>query len=260
MEWTEEAEEAIKKVPFFVRKKVRARVEDDVGKAGKGRVSLSDVRLSQKKYLARMSDEVKGYQLEACFGAGGCPNRAVVGGKLMERLEKALREAEIRKFLEKNVTGGLKHHHEFRVAVADCPNACSQPQIRDLGIIGALEPDVGSNPCTLCGACAEACREEAATLGEAGDVPVIELNRCVKCGRCIDVCPTGTLAAKRSGYRVQVGGKLGRHPRLAMEFPGIYTEDEVIEILHRCLRFYKEKSTQGKRFAELFHHVKDLGL
>jgi dissimilatory sulfite reductase (desulfoviridin) alpha/beta subunit len=204
--------------------------------------------------------KIKGYQLESCFGAGGCANRAIDGERLMERLEKALREAVLRRFLEKNVQSGLKYHHEFRVAVADCPNACSQPQIRDLGIIGALEPDVGSNPCTLCGACAEACREEAVTLGQTEDVPVIDMNRCVKCGRCIDVCPTGTLLAKRGGYRVLVGGKLGRHPRLAMELPGIYAEDEVIEILHRCLSFYKKKSTHGKRFAELLQDAADLGL
>ena len=28
----------------------------------------------------------------------------------------------------------LKFHHEFRVTVADCPNSCSQPQIKDIGI------------------------------------------------------------------------------------------------------------------------------
>ncbi|MGD9034014.1 MAG: PCP reductase family protein, partial [Desulfobacteraceae bacterium] len=77
MQWSAEAEAAIKKVPFFVRKRVRARVEDEAQQAGKTQVSLADVRLTQKRYLAKMSDEVKGYQLETCFGPGGCPNRAI---------------------------------------------------------------------------------------------------------------------------------------------------------------------------------------
>ncbi|MDP6178566.1 MAG: PCP reductase family protein, partial [Desulfatiglandales bacterium] len=90
MKWTLEAQAAITKIPFFVRKKVRARVEGEARKAGKTTVSLSDVRLTQKRYLARMSDEVKGYQMETCFGAGGCPNRAIDSDKLVERLEEVL--------------------------------------------------------------------------------------------------------------------------------------------------------------------------
>jgi len=35
MKWAPEAEVAIKKVPFFVRKKVRARVENEATVAGK---------------------------------------------------------------------------------------------------------------------------------------------------------------------------------------------------------------------------------
>jgi hypothetical protein len=35
MEWSPEAEAAIKKVPFFVRKRVRSRVEQDAKQAGK---------------------------------------------------------------------------------------------------------------------------------------------------------------------------------------------------------------------------------
>ena len=40
MKWMKEAEEAIKKVPFFVRKKVKARVEKEAGEAGKPVVSV----------------------------------------------------------------------------------------------------------------------------------------------------------------------------------------------------------------------------
>ena len=58
MQWTQEAEAAIKKVPFFVRKKVRSRVEEESRQAGKTTVSLTDVRLTQKRYLARMGEEI----------------------------------------------------------------------------------------------------------------------------------------------------------------------------------------------------------
>ena len=31
-------------------------------------------------------------------------------------------------------------HHEFRVSLSACPNACSRPQIVDIGLIGAVTP------------------------------------------------------------------------------------------------------------------------
>ena len=77
----------------------------------------------------------------------------------------------------------------------------------------------------------------------------IDRQRCMACGKCILACPTGTLDEKASGYRVLLGGKLGRHPRLARELPGIFTEQEVLQIVDACLALYKRKSRGGKRFA-----------
>jgi dissimilatory sulfite reductase (desulfoviridin) alpha/beta subunit len=252
MEWTPEAEAAIKKVPFFVRKRVRKRVEEEAKQAGKGIVTLAEVKATQKRYLHRMGDEVKGYQIETCFGPARCLNRAVDDDKLVQRLEDILKKAKLRAFLEKNVEGGLKHHHEFRVSVADCPNACSQPQIRDMGIIGAAEPTTTDEGCTLCEACVQSCQEDAITLNEDEEIPVVNYDRCVRCGQCIRECPTGTIALGPTGYRVLLGGKLGRHPRLAEELPGIYSEDEVVQILQECLHFYKKHSKHGERFAAIF--------
>jgi anaerobic sulfite reductase subunit C len=252
MKWSPEAEAAIKKVPFFVRKRVRARVEQEAKEAGKGLVTLAEVKATQEHYLQKMSDEVKGYQIETCFGPGGCPNRAVPSDRLIERLEARLEKGQLRAFLEKSVGGPLKHHHEFRVTVADCPNACSQPQIKDLGILGAMEPEVTDEACTLCEACVEVCKEAAVTLDKEMEVPLIDHDLCVRCGLCIKGCPTGTIALGPTGYRVMLGGKLGRHPRLAEELPGLYSENGVVDILEACLDFYKKKSKGGKRFAQIY--------
>ena len=148
MKWSTEAEAAIKKVPFFVRKRVRKRVETEAAAEGKHAVTLTEVKTTQKRYLNRMESEIKGYQLDTCFGPNGCPNRANQSDLLVEKIESLLKEADLLSFLKKRVKGPLKFHHEFRVTVAECPNACSQPQIKDIGVIGACTPELTDAACT----------------------------------------------------------------------------------------------------------------
>ena len=252
MKWTPEAEAALKQVPFFVRKRVRARVENEACDAGRDRITLSDVKATQARYLSGMQSEIKGYQLDTCFGPSGCPNRAVVSESLLARVETVLKAADLLSFLKSRVPGDLKFHHEFRASLADCPNACSQPQIKDIGIIGAAVPETTNDTCSQCGACTESCSEQAIATADGGGPPRIDTPRCLNCGQCVRVCPTGTIAEGWSGFRVQLGGRLGRHPRLARELPGIFNEDQTIEILQACLELYKTRSRHGERFAHLF--------
>jgi dissimilatory sulfite reductase (desulfoviridin) alpha/beta subunit len=250
MKWTAEAEDAIKKVPFFVRKRVRSRVEKEAQGEGKPLITLAEVKATQARFLSKMETDIKGYQIETCFGSGGCPNRAHAGDELMQRLEALLAEENLLEFLKKEVKGPLKYHHEFRITLADCPNACSQPQIKDIGIIGACVPEITKIPCSQCEACVEACREQAISL-ETG-FPEIHSDRCLCCGQCMQVCPTGTLAAGTRGYRVLLAGKLGRHPKLARELPCVFSEEAVLSIVKECLSFYRLHSRGGERFAEIF--------
>jgi len=253
MKWSPEADDSIRKVPFFVRKKVRTRVEKEAREAGKQVVTLADVKATQARYLKNMSSEIKGYQLDTCFGPNGCPNRAVISDGLLQKIEILLKKEDLLGFLKANVKGDLKFHHEFRVTLADCPNACSQPQIKDIGIIGACAPGLTAEACSLCEACVEACKEDAITLNSEEEAPQIDMDRCLYCGKCMQACPTGTIAESRRGYRVQLGGKLGRHPRLARELPGFYSEEQVLLIVKECLQFYKQNSKKGERFGEIFN-------
>jgi hypothetical protein len=45
-----------------------------------------------------MDQEVRGFQVETCFGPGGCPNRASAVENMAERLEALLRRKNLRDF------------------------------------------------------------------------------------------------------------------------------------------------------------------
>jgi dissimilatory sulfite reductase (desulfoviridin) alpha/beta subunit len=251
MRWTAEAEAALKKVPFFVRNRVRSRVQEDALKKGKQRVTMVEVRAAKERFLTGMQAEVRGHQIDTCFGATGCPHAVAPDWELTDRLEELLQQAELLEFFKSQGIQELRFHHQFRVAVAGCPNACSQPQIKDIGIIGALQPIRTDEFCTTCETCVNSCRESAINLESQIPGPIIDTQCCVACGSCIPVCPTGTLAVQAQGYRIQLGGKLGRHPRLARELPGIFDTAAILEIVGACIDFYKSVSKQGERFGDI---------
>ena len=260
MKWTEEAEKAIKKVPFFVRKKVKTRVEAEAMASDRKEVTILDVKTTQKKYLTNMSSEIKGFQLDACFGLNGCPNRAIESNNLFNSLENLFVKEDILKFLRQSIGDNIKFHHEFRITLADCPNACSQPQIKDIGIIGASIPEITKNDCTLCGQCVDICKENAIILNEKECMPEIDYDLCIKCGLCIKACLTETISEKKAGFRILLGGKLGRHPRLAEEIPGIFNQDQTLKIVKKCIDYYKKTSKKGTRFADIYYNKSGISL
>ncbi len=110
MKWTSKAEAAVKKVPFFIRKKVRSRVENDAAAAGKENISLADVKATRARFLAKMSSDIMGYQVDTCFGSGGCPNRANDGDSMLQKIEKLLEKEDLLCFLKQRIIGDLKFH------------------------------------------------------------------------------------------------------------------------------------------------------
>jgi dissimilatory sulfite reductase (desulfoviridin) alpha/beta subunit len=255
MKWTKQAEEAVSRVPFFVRKRVKKKVEEEAERRGATEVKLEHVQTSQKRFLGEMEKEVKGYQIETCFGPGGCPNRAVSDDSMAQKLEEMLSRKNLKSFLKERVQGPLKMHHELRISISDCPNGCSRPQIVDVGLLGASMPTVSEESCSRCGSCIESCKEDALSLPDDADAPLIDPTECLSCGQCIRGCPSGTLREARSGYRILVGGKLGRHPQLARELGGIHSPGRTLEIINRCIDFHMQHNVSGERFGEILNRT-----
>jgi len=233
-----------------------ARVENDAKQRGLTVITTGARKTAKTACRSNLTREVKGYQIDTCFGQDGCPNRANMSVPLIGKLEEIFKEENLLAFLKTKVRGDLKTHNEFRVAIAECPNACSQPQIKDIGIIGACLPQFTDEECSLCNACVDVCREKALVITDnAIGRPILDHSLCLQCGQCGGVCPTGVIKKGLTGFRVLLGGKLGRRPRLAKELSGIYNEENVIEIVKACIRFYKKHNRQGERFAENFMEV-----
>ncbi|MBI4765764.1 MAG: 4Fe-4S binding protein [Deltaproteobacteria bacterium] len=257
MKWSKEADQAVSRVPFFVRKRVRKKVEEEAERTGSRMVTLDHVQNSQKRFLSEMDQEVKGFQVETCFGPSGCPNRAVEGEGIAQELEQGLLKRDLKTFLKEKVQGPLKIHHEFRVSISCCPNACSRPQIVDFGIIGVSRPKITDEPCSQCRACIDVCKEEAVNLEESAESPLIDFDKCLSCGQCISVCPTGTLQEVSQGFRVLVGGKLGRHPQLGKDLGKIYSKEEMLQVLNQYLDLYQSRNQRGERLGEILKRLED---
>ncbi len=197
-----------------------------------------------------MSEELAGWVVETCKGpVEGCANRAAIDDGLGAAVSARFAAHDFGTALRAMVKGRVKRRHEFRVAIADCPNACSRPQIADVGLIGAAEPRLTPETCHQCMGCVHACREGAVT--HPGLLPIIDGSRCLRCGTCARLCLSGTLQVGRRGWRLQVGGRLGRHPRLAVELPGLLSSPGALAAVDCCIEHYLREARGGERFGEV---------
>lgn len=255
MKWTAEAEDRIRKVPFFVRRKVRKQVEKEAVSSGDAVVDVIHLEACRQRYMSDRHHQTRGYDIEQCFGADQCPHRAVDFGDIYSRIEDALRDRELEKFLLETVKGPIKMHHAFRVSISGCPNCCSRPQIVDFGLAGASVVKITEEECSQCGLCFNACREKGLKQDNETGRPVLDKQRCLMCGDCSGTCPTGTIMVAEQGFRVMLGGRLGRHPQFAKELPGVYSHDEVVDILGQTIDHFKANNRGGERLGDIINRT-----
>jgi len=146
---------------------------------------------------------------------------------------------------------------KFKIAMAGCPNYCSNPYIDDFGIIGAMSPRIIPERCIGCGTCARICRGRAISQknGEKNEVPVIDDNKCIICGWCIKNCPADAIEAIKQGFSIIVGGKSGRKPRLANKIAEIVSEEEMFKVLERTLEYAKKNAKGAERLCNLIDRL-----
>ena len=188
------------------------------------------------------------FQIEPCRAASGCPNSNIDAGPLIASMEETFRRLDFTARLRDRLAGGqILFHHIFRVSISGCPNACSRPQIADFGLVGQVEPQLEHEACTGCGACIMACPEGVIAL--EGGTPVLNRKRCLLCGNCIRACTPRALHTGRKGLSIMVGGRLGRHPRLALRLADLASTEEAVSRLTELCDVYLKTARPGERFG-----------
>jgi dissimilatory sulfite reductase (desulfoviridin) alpha/beta subunit len=191
------------------------------------------------------------HDVRLCRGTeseGGCPHGLDVAEGFGQRLDAVIRATGWPEFLLERRPRPHRHH-AFSVAVSACPNGCSRPHIADVGLIRACVPSLDPTSCTGCGECAESCPDAAMDM--ASGLPDIDAAACLRCGHCVRACPTGAMGRAEAGWRVLLGGRLGRRPALGAELPGLHDDTAALAVLERGLRLFMGRYGEFARFGLL---------
>ncbi|HJK48549.1 MAG TPA: nitrite reductase, partial [Methanocorpusculum sp.] len=54
---------------------------------------------------------------------------------------------------------------------------------------------------------------------------------CLDCGTCVRSCIYGILESQPQSYRITLGGRRGRHPKVGMHLITVNTEDAAVQVI-----------------------------
>ena len=173
--------------------------------------------------------------ITACPGRLVCPRGIIDSPSLARKVD--------REFYGKPVP------HKFKIGISGCPNNCIKAEENDAGIKGWIEPIWNADTCTPCGVCEAACLLKAISM--ENDMLIIDRKLCIGCGRCIAACPRESLTEEFRGFRLYVGGKIGRIPSLGKKILGVLeTEEDTVAALAAVIEFFRKHGKTRERFAE----------
>lgn len=140
-------------------------------------------------------------------------------------------------------------HGKFKISFAGCPSDCTRAKGTDIGFIGEVEPKWSSTKCIGCGLCAKACLEGAIVSDKKTGKPVYDISKCIFCGDCIKVCPTSSWHSGRIGCGLYVGGRWGRHPRMADFITHLFPVKNVTAVIKKTIDWYIENGKMRERIG-----------
>jgi anaerobic sulfite reductase subunit C len=136
---------------------------------------------------------------------------------------------------------------KIKFAVTGCPNSCAKPQENDLGVMGIRMPAINTDACSGCGTCTFMCPEKAIVL-ENEKIKILR-DKCNLCGACVGTCPSDLITEEWTGYRILVGGKIGKHPKLGTELTDAKSPQEALAIFRKIIKWAKKNTRTGERLG-----------
>lgn len=145
------------------------------------------------------------------------PSRVTAVNDLKAEIEDMLRKLNVSgRILEKLSDGSPRRpHNRFSVSLSGCVNSCAMPETKSFGVAMVFTPEITEKTCSECFACVDACRRGALVIRDGA--PHLDINLCDYCPDCVEVCPTGTLISCRQGFKIFIGGRLGRFHQFGYE-------------------------------------------
>jgi len=286
MEWEGDAVDVFASllIADSTREGAKVHAETIARRAGHDRVNRDDMEKTRKAYYGRTSEEVRLREFEnrakrtgasvaklrqqmeqaareilkrdidlftviACRAEPAARNFDPWELKL--EIEHRLRELDITRIITDKLSlkRPISNHHKFIVSLAACTNGCVTPETRSFGLSGVVKPRINDNECSECYLCVDGCKQNAIILRKGR--PEIDFNACDYCGHCIKVCPTRVFDPEQTGFRVFVGGRLGRFHQPGFVLFRITDKATVMKALESVVSLIKDEAIGEENIGNL---------
>ena len=146
--------------------------------------------------------------------------------------------------------GKVKLPHKFKIGIGGCPNSCMKPTLNDIGIEGCKVFEFDPAKCNGCKKCAIEANCPSKAVSIVDGKAVIDEAKCTKCGVGVGKCPFEAVPKEaKSACRIYVGGTWGKKQRMGTLLPGVYSEEEVPEMIEKVMLWYKENAYAKERLG-----------
>ncbi len=150
----------------------------------------------------------------------------------------------------------VKLPHKFKIGVGGCPNSCMKPSLNDVGIEGARAFAFDSEKCRGCKKCVVAANCPSKAVSVIDGKAFIDPQKCKKCGVCVGKCPFGAVPKEAEAVcRVFVGGTWGKTQRMGTLLSGVYSTEEIPEVIEKVMLWYKENGFAKERLGAAIDRI-----
>jgi len=175
-----------------------------------------------------------------------CPGEAICKWGIIETKELA-------EYLDEKYYK-VETPHKFKMGVTGCPHNCAKASENDLSLMGGILPKWSSKGCIHCDLCVNICPTTA--IYKENNKYKLDLEKCINCSLCTASCPTSTWLVKAKGFKLLIGGTMGKIPRIASQLKELIVDrEELNKLMEASLKYYQKHGRKKERFAQTIERI-----